>query len=237
MKLYEKLNAIDVNAYTELKGKLTYLKWSAAFRILEQNAEAISYKIIETNDGLVYWDSPLGLLVKTEMTVDGITKGMILPVMDNNNAPMYSTPGKVIRWNKEVERPVATIFDINTAIMRCYVKNIAMFGLGNYIYEGHTEPEAENITDAKVLNLEELERLKKEKDAEDEVVRKKKLWTDFCADLKEEKISREQFLEFHKINLTDKAKTMNFIESYMGSKQLRKGFISKFNKSKEEISE
>jgi hypothetical protein len=33
------------------------------------------------------------------------------------------------------------MFDINTAIMRCLVKNLAMFGLGLYIYAGEDLPE------------------------------------------------------------------------------------------------
>ena len=36
----------------------------------------------------------------------------------------------------------ATMFDINKTIMRCLVKNLAMFGLGLYIYAGEDLPEA-----------------------------------------------------------------------------------------------
>ena len=35
----------------------------------------------------------------------------------------------------------ATMFDINKALMRCLVKNLAMFGLGIYIYSGEDLPE------------------------------------------------------------------------------------------------
>ena len=42
---------------------------------------------------------------------------------------------------KQVE--AATMFDINTAIMRCLVKNVAMHGLGLYIYAGEDIPSAE----------------------------------------------------------------------------------------------
>ena len=45
---------------------------------------------------------------------------------------------------KEVE--VATMFDINKTIMRCLVKNIAMFGLGLYIYSGEDLPEGYEMT-------------------------------------------------------------------------------------------
>jgi hypothetical protein len=52
-------------------------------------------------------------------------------------------------WNdapptkKTVE--AATMFDINKTIMRCLVKNIAMFGIGLYIYAGEDLPEGEEV--------------------------------------------------------------------------------------------
>ena len=45
---------------------------------------------------------------------------------------------------KAVEK--ATMFDINKTIMRCLVKNIAMFGLGIYIYAGEDMPEGYEIS-------------------------------------------------------------------------------------------
>lgn len=33
------------------------------------------------------------------------------------------------------------MFDVNKAVMRCLVKNLAMFGLGLYIYAGEDLPE------------------------------------------------------------------------------------------------
>ena len=41
--------------------------------------------------------------------------------------------------NRNVE--AATMFDINKAIMRCLTKNLAMFGLGLYLYNGEDMPE------------------------------------------------------------------------------------------------
>ena len=37
----------------------------------------------------------------------------------------------------------ATMFDVNTAIMRCLTKNLALFGLGHYIYAGEDIPQEE----------------------------------------------------------------------------------------------
>ena len=82
----------------------------------------------------------------TSVTIDDVTHEMWLPVMDGANKSMKDEPYTYQvkeyenrKWtgnyvDKAVE--AATMFDINTAIMRCLVKNIAMFGLGLYIYSG-----------------------------------------------------------------------------------------------------
>ena len=59
--------------------------------------------------------------------------------------------------DKTVE--AATTFDINKTMMRCLVKNLAMFGLGLYIFAGEDLPEdiAEPIM-AKPIELVELKK-------------------------------------------------------------------------------
>ncbi|MGB3465494.1 MAG: DUF1071 domain-containing protein, partial [Cyclobacteriaceae bacterium] len=41
--------------------------------------------------------------------------------------------------NKAMTNP--TMFDVNKSVMRCLTKNLAMFGLGLYIYAGEDLPE------------------------------------------------------------------------------------------------
>lgn len=220
-ELYNRLNSVNVNVYTQEKNKLTYLNWASAFRVLEQHVSTLEYRIVENNDGFPYWDTPLGVFVKTEMTVDGITKGMTLPVMDFTNAPMYSTPGKVIRFKKEVDRPVASSFDVNSSIMRCYVKNIAAFGLGNYIYEGMKAPETSNEVSAKVVDAEALEK-----------ARKVKLWNDFTKTMKKHDIVAKEFLEFNNIDMKDKEGLMYFVEDILADHKLEIARVDKYNKNK-----
>jgi hypothetical protein len=102
-------------------------------------------------DGLPYVNDPaLGYMVFTTVTIEEQTHMMWLPVMDGANKSMkeeaytYST-----RFgDKTVE--AATMFDINKTIMRCLVKNLAMFGLGIYIYSGEDLPEGDTQPQAKV---------------------------------------------------------------------------------------
>jgi hypothetical protein len=72
--------------------------------------------------------------------------------------------------DKSVE--AATTFDINKTIMRCLVKNLAMFGLGIYIYAGEDLPEAEKSevvmpkAPVKPEQKEESEKITLKKDSE-----------------------------------------------------------------------
>ena len=50
------------------------------------------------------------------------------------------------------------MFDVNKTIMRCLVKNLAMFGLGLYIYAGEDLPVdiGEPITEQQIAKMREL---------------------------------------------------------------------------------
>ena len=45
--------------------------------------------------------------------------------------------------NKAIANPNA--MDVNTAMMRCLVKTISLFGIGLYIYAGEDIPEEDNV--------------------------------------------------------------------------------------------
>ena len=150
-EVFKKLNAVNVNENTEKKNGLTYLSWAWAWAELKKVYPSATYKIRHFDGNPYLYDSNLGYMVMTEMTVEGITHEMWLPVMDGANKAMKAEPytyevkeysyGKWTGNYVEKEVAPATMFDINTAIMRCLTKNIAMFGLGLYIYAGEDLPE------------------------------------------------------------------------------------------------
>lgn len=95
-------------------------------------------------------------MVFTSVTIEDLTHTMWLPVMDSANKAMQSKPYNYdTRFKKDIPVEAATMFDINKTIMRCLVKNLAMFGLGLYIYSGEDLPEIEtekiSIKDANIL--------------------------------------------------------------------------------------
>lgn len=156
---FTELNAINVNEHVEDKNGLKYLSWAWAIDETFRRYPNATYRILKFENNLPYvYDENTGYMVFTEVTIDGLTKEMWLPVMDSNNKAMlnhayeYSTKyGK-----KTVEK--ATMFDINKTIMRCLVKNLAMFGLGLYIYAGEDLPEEEKKEQPKQLSEKEKEK-------------------------------------------------------------------------------
>ena len=140
---FEELYAIDVSAKVEKKQNLSYLSWSWAWAEFKKKCPNAKYEIKMFN-GLPYvYDEKTGYMVFTSVTVDDITHDMWLPVMDSNNKAMKSEPYTYKTYNGEKKVASATMFDINKTIMRCLVKNLAMFGLGLYIYAGEDLPETE----------------------------------------------------------------------------------------------
>lgn len=140
---FEKLYQINVNDKTEEKNGLTYLSWSYAVAEIKKLHPDMTYEVKKFENGLPYvYDENTGYMVFTEMTIDGLTHEMWLPVMDSNNRAMKSHPYTIKTKYKEFTVQAATMFDINKTIMRCLVKNMAMFGLGLYIYNGDDLPES-----------------------------------------------------------------------------------------------
>ena len=118
---------INVNDHTERKGNLTYLSWAWAWAEVLKIDPAAVWTSYETDGLPVVYLKDDTAMVRVGVTINGNHKSCVLPVMDNRN--------------RAIQNPDA--FAINTAIMRCLAKAIAMHGLGLYIYAGEDLPEGE----------------------------------------------------------------------------------------------
>lgn len=151
--VFKQLEAVNVDAFTEKKDTgrvtLTYLSWASAWAEVARRFPDATYRIErfgENNLPFVY-DPKTGYMVFTEVTIGGVTHEMWLPVMDSHNAPMLDHAYEVKTKKSSYTVNAATMFDVNTAIMRCLTKNLGMFGLGLYIYRGEDFPQSEsNVT-------------------------------------------------------------------------------------------
>ncbi|MBQ7879346.1 MAG: DUF1071 domain-containing protein [Clostridia bacterium] len=125
MGKFEEVYAINVNDKTEKKGNLTSLSWAFAWAEFKKIYPDAAYKVNEFDGTFCSGNEKMGYMVQTQVTADERTYEMWLPVMDMRNNTLL--------------QPKMT--EINKAIMRCLTKNLAMFGLGLYIYAGEDLPE------------------------------------------------------------------------------------------------
>lgn len=128
MRTFNELRLINVNEHTEKKGKFTYLSWTWAVDTLLQNDPSATW----TFGDPVYFNE--SVMVFCTVTAMGKSMTCQMPVLNN--------------MNKAIPNPNA--MDVNTAMMRCLVKTISLFGIGLYIYAGEDLPEEESVdlTDA-----------------------------------------------------------------------------------------
>lgn len=167
-EMFQKLYSLNVNEYVEKKNDLTYLTWSYAWAEFKKIYPDATYIVKKDENGRCYFgDGNIGYMVYTSVTAGDLTYEMWLPVMDGANAAMktesytYTVKNKNFKfaklnpadgkyydkYGKEQTEYITkkcealTMFDINKTIMRCLVKNLAMFGLGLYIYAGEDLPE------------------------------------------------------------------------------------------------
>ena len=146
--MFNALSNLDLSNKCEKRDQLTYLSWANAWSEFKSAYPSATYRILKNENGLPYFSDPdLGIMVFTEVIVDDVIHQMWLPVMDSKNKAMKLTPYTYQVWDNYkksfVEKTVqsASMFDINKTLMRCLVKNLAMFGLGLYIFQGDDLPE------------------------------------------------------------------------------------------------
>jgi len=142
---FDKLSAINVNEKVEKKSGLTYLSWAWAWSETKKAYPSATYQIVSdlVSNKPYFFDENLGYMVMTEVTIEDQTLEMWLPVMDGANKSMtYQSYTYTTKYGEKTVE-AATMFDINKTLMRCLTKNLAMFGLGHYIYAGEDLPETE----------------------------------------------------------------------------------------------
>jgi|TARA_R100000315_G_C5145772_1_gene83353 hypothetical protein len=126
--VFQILDKVDVSAKSEKKGMFTYLSWAWAVRELLRVAPDATWEVHEwgiEGNRQPYMQTEAGCFVKVSVTVNGVTREQVHPVLDNRNKP--------------IKTPDA--FQVNTSIQRCLAKAIALHGLGLYIFAGEDLPD------------------------------------------------------------------------------------------------
>ena len=130
---------LDVSSFTEKKQGLTYLSWAHAWAQALRADPKANFNVRQFGD-VCYMDVNGTAIVWVDVTMGGVTRTCWLPVMNARNEPI-SVAGRSFKdkyGNDKVEK--VDSFNVNTAIMRCMTKCLAMFGLGLNVYAGEDLP-------------------------------------------------------------------------------------------------
>jgi hypothetical protein len=125
---------LNVSGHTEKKNNLTYLSWAWAWAEALKADPAATFNVHTFNRDqytpMPYMDVNGTGMVWVTVTMFGQGRTCMLPVMDYKNKPILNPDA----------------FAVNTAIMRCMTKALALHGLGLYIYAGEDLPEDDGKT-------------------------------------------------------------------------------------------
>jgi hypothetical protein len=127
---------LNVQDHVEKKNGLTYLSWAWAWAEALKADPTATFHVdtFQRADGTTvpYMDINGTGMVWVRTALFGKEMTCFLPIMDHRNKP--------------IQNPDA--FQVNTGIMRCLTKCLAMHGLGLYIYAGEDLPEDDGVVPA-----------------------------------------------------------------------------------------
>lgn len=150
-KSFDEIRKIDVNGKIEKKGNLSYLSWAWAWdemKRIDPKAKVVVHEYVD-NDLVIALaqtqtitselieilpkkqyrvDPKVGVVVTVTVTMNDISETETLPVMNYKNQAILNP----------------NAMDINKTIKRCFVKALALHGLGLYIYAGEDLPTDDN---------------------------------------------------------------------------------------------
>lgn len=120
---------LNVNDHVEKKQNLSYLSWAWAWAEALKADPAATFTVKtflrDHYTEMPYMDVNGTAMVWVTVTMFGKPMTCFLPVMNHRNQPIQNPDS----------------FQVNTAIMRCMTKGLALHGLGLYIYAGEDLPE------------------------------------------------------------------------------------------------
>ena len=152
---FDALYDMNLGDKVEKKDGLSYLTWSEAWKAFKEIYPSATFRVVPNPDTkLPYFVDPqIGIMVFTEVTADDMTQQCFLPVLNSSMKPMRLEAYNYTVYDKQNKRQIektceaASMFDINKTIMRCLVKNLALYGVGLKLYQGEDIP-CENSDDA-----------------------------------------------------------------------------------------
>lgn len=187
---------INVQGKVEHKNGLSYLSWAWAWSEALQADPAATFSV-QMFDGKPYMEINGTAMVWVTVTMFGKPLTCFLPVMNATNKPITIEGREILlrSGGKMIEK--IDSFNVNTAIMRCLTKGLALHGLGLNIYAGEDLPMVEEKPAPIIEPSKPAEAPKEAKPAEKPAV-----------SVQEEangELFADAVLEYMKLSTTDKA--------------------------------
>lgn len=137
-EMFDSMYMLDLTGKVEKDYKgLNYISWANAYKLAMEQDPEFKFEVLEDADGFPLFSKGDCHIVKTSVTMFGETKKMFLPVMDNKKNAVKSPDSR----------------DVTDSIMRCLVKNIALFGIGLSLYVGEDLTGIKEQTNPKVETI------------------------------------------------------------------------------------
>ncbi len=143
--VFETLSQVDMNQYVKTVQNQKYIAWSDAWNAVKKIYPLARFSVDEDANGNPFFMSPLGIVVRVTVEIDGEVQTLNHPVLNSANKAM-----KEMAYEYKVKagaRSVAgaTAYDVNTAQMRGLVKCLALHGMALYIYRDEIGPDMDTI--------------------------------------------------------------------------------------------
>ena len=151
---FTELNTINLPTKSN-QGK-RYIPWNTLWAELCKIKPNAKYEFICDENGLPYFNSPIGLFVKVSVTIDDLTHVMTRPVYNKSMKSMRIGPYEYITKAGKKQVAGANADDINDAQMRCFAKAIAMHGLGLFVFEDKQYADLELIDSSQISEISNL---------------------------------------------------------------------------------
>lgn len=117
--IFKTLSAIDISSMVRQKGKFWYMPWANAVREVIKNYPTMNWEFTDY-DGLPFLETKLGFFVECSVTINGISRKQMMPILDFKNQTNMN--------------PMAN--DVNKSQMRALAKAISLHGLGLDLWAG-----------------------------------------------------------------------------------------------------
>jgi len=151
--VFETLFHIELSKSLKSNQGKRYLSWNKAWAELKKLYPNATYEFHSDDGGVPYFYSAVGLFVKVSVTVNDITHTMTRPVYNKSFKSMKLESYEYTTKAGTKSVVGANADDVNDALMRCFVKAIAMHGLGLYVYQDNPFAEAELLDSSQITEI------------------------------------------------------------------------------------